>query len=51
MEPNNFEKDFREKLNQRKIEPSDKACDRLDAMLSIAEEKKQPKNKNRWMIA
>jgi hypothetical protein len=40
MEPNNFEKDFREKLNQRKIEPSDKAWDRLDAMLSIAEEKK-----------
>jgi len=49
MEPNNFEKDFREKLNQRKIEPSDKAWDRLDAMLSFAEEKKQPKNKKRWM--
>ena len=49
MEPNNFEKDFRKKLNQRKIEPSDKAWDRLDAMLSIAEEKKQPKNKKRWM--
>ena len=49
MEPNNFEKDFREKLNQRKIEPSHKAWDRLDAMLSIAEEKKQPKNKKRWM--
>ncbi|TDW46475.1 hypothetical protein EV144_106146 [Flavobacterium sp. 270] len=40
MEPNNFEKDFREKLNQRKIEPSDKAWDRLDAMLSVAEEEK-----------
>ncbi|PBJ11823.1 hypothetical protein [Flavobacterium sp. ACN6] len=40
MEPNNFEKDFREKLNERKIEPSDKAWDRLDAMLSVAEEKK-----------
>lgn len=48
MEPNNFEKDFREKLNQRKIEPSDKAWDRLDAMLSIAEEKK-PKKKNKWL--
>ncbi|WP_166920424.1 hypothetical protein [Flavobacterium poyangense] len=46
MEPNNFEKDFREKLNQRKIEPSDKAWDRLDAMLSVAEEKKSVK-KNR----
>ncbi|WP_291146040.1 hypothetical protein, partial [Flavobacterium sp. UBA7680] len=42
-------KDFREKLNQRIIEPSDKAWDRLDAMLSVAEEKKQPKNKKRWM--
>ena len=40
MEPNNFEKDFREKLNQREIEPSNKAWDRLDAMLSVAEEKK-----------
>lgn len=49
MEPNNFEKDFREKLNQRKIEPSNKAWDRLDAMLSVAEEKKQPKKKNKWL--
>ncbi|PIF32951.1 hypothetical protein CLU81_3520 [Flavobacterium sp. 9] len=40
MEPNNFEKDFREKLNERQIEPSNKAWDRLDAMLSVAEEKK-----------
>ncbi|MEO8237988.1 MAG: hypothetical protein ABI576_07755 [Flavobacterium sp.] len=48
MEPNNFEKDFREKLNQRTIEPSDKAWDRLDAMLSIAEVKK-PKKKNKWL--
>jgi hypothetical protein len=48
MEPNNFEKDFREKLNQRKIEPSDKAWDRLDAMLTVAEEKK-PKRKNKWL--
>ncbi|MEP6803909.1 MAG: hypothetical protein ABI892_05270 [Flavobacterium sp.] len=49
MEPNNFEKDFRKKLNERKIEPSDKAWDRLDAMLSVAEEKKQPKNNKRWL--
>ena len=48
MEPNNFEKDFREKLNQRTIEPSDKAWDRLDAMLSIAEEK-QPKKNYKWL--
>jgi hypothetical protein len=48
MEPNNFEKDFREKLNQRTIEPSNKAWDRLDAMLSIAEEK-QPKKNHKWL--
>lgn len=56
MEPNNFEKDFREKLNERKIEPSDKAWDRLDAMLSVAEEKKPivkvrslPSSNRKWM--
>lgn len=48
MEPNNFEKDFREKLNQRTIEPSNKTWDRLDAMLSIAEEK-QPKKNYKWL--
>ncbi|KRB56327.1 hypothetical protein [Flavobacterium sp. Root186] len=48
MEPNNFEKDFREKLNQRKIEPSEKAWDRLDAMLSVAETKK-PKKNRKWL--
>jgi len=48
MEPNNFEKDFREKLNQRNIEPSDKAWDRLDAMLSVAE-KKKPKKDRKWL--
>ncbi|PAM91824.1 hypothetical protein B4N84_23640 [Flavobacterium sp. IR1] len=52
MEPNNFEKDFRKKMEQRNIEPSDKAWDRLDAMLSIAEENKPAKKtrkKNRWL--
>lgn len=48
MEPNKFEKDFREKLNQREIEPSNKAWDRLDAMLSVAEEKK-PKKNRKWL--
>ncbi|MEN2488056.1 hypothetical protein AAYQ05_09690 [Flavobacterium sp. B11] len=48
MEPNNFEKDFREKLNDRKIDPSDKAWDRLNAMLSVAEEKK-PKKSRKWL--
>jgi len=50
MEPNNFEKDFREKLNQRKIEPSNNAWDRLDAMLSVVEEKKpEKKSKRKWL--
>ncbi|MBE8725664.1 hypothetical protein [Flavobacterium hungaricum] len=49
MEPNNFEKDFRDKLNERKIEPSNKAWDRLDAMLSVAEEQKPKKKNRKWL--
>ncbi|PXY43011.1 hypothetical protein [Flavobacterium hydrophilum] len=48
MEPNNFEKDFREKLNQRAIEPSNKAWDRIDAMLSVVEENR-PKKNRKWL--
>ena len=44
MEPNNFDKNIQQKFNSRKIEPSAQAWDRLDAMLTVAEEKKQPKN-------
>jgi hypothetical protein len=40
MEQNNIEKQIREKLNSRAIQPSSQAWDRLDAMLSVAEEKK-----------
>jgi hypothetical protein len=40
MKPNKLETQFREKLNARKIQPSPHAWDRLDAMLSVAEEKK-----------
>ncbi len=40
MEPNNIEKQIREKLNSREIQPTSHAWDRLDAMLSVAEEKK-----------
>jgi hypothetical protein len=40
MEQNNIEKQIREKLNAREIQPSAQAWDRLDAMLSVAEEKK-----------
>lgn len=43
MEPNKLEKQFREKLNAREIQPSTQAWDRLDAMLSVAEEKKTRK--------
>ncbi|MEZ0182694.1 hypothetical protein AB9T89_10645 [Flavobacterium oncorhynchi] len=57
MAPNNFEKDFRDKLNQRKIEPSNKAWDRLDAMLSVAEEEKatvlprsKKDSKRKWLF-
>jgi len=48
MEPNKTEKDFKQKLEQRTIQPSDMAWDRLDAMLSVAENKKPKKNKA-WM--
>lgn len=40
MEPNKLENDFRNKLNQREIRPSEKSWDRLDAMLSVNEKKK-----------
>ncbi|OXA98575.1 hypothetical protein B0A75_14095 [Flavobacterium oncorhynchi] len=57
MAPNNFEKDFRDKLNHRKIEPSNKAWDRLDAMLSVAEEEKttvlprsKKDSKRKWLF-
>lgn len=40
MGQNNIEKQIREKLNTREIQPSAQAWDRLDAMLSVAEEKK-----------
>ena len=40
MEPNKIENQIREKLNSREIQPSAQAWDRLDAMLSVAEEKK-----------
>lgn len=47
MEPNNkLEQNFRDQLNQREIQPSEKAWDRLDAMLSVAEKKKP---KRTWM--
>lgn len=47
MEPNKLENNFREQLNRREIQPSEMAWDRLDAMLSVAENKK-PK-KRTWL--
>lgn len=46
MEPNKLEKDFKKKLEQRTIQPSDMAWDRLDAMLSVTEKKKPNRT---WM--
>ncbi len=48
MEPNKLETDFRNKLNQREIQPSENAWDRLDAMLTVAEENK-PKGSFGWL--
>ena len=45
---NKVEQEFKDKLEQRTIRPTDMAWDRLDAMLSVAEEKKQPR-KQYWM--
>jgi len=39
-EPNKLETQIKEQINARKIQPSEMAWDRLDAMLSVAEEKK-----------
>ncbi|RAR47825.1 hypothetical protein [Flavobacterium lacus] len=47
MEPNNIEKQIKEKLNQREIQPSQNAWDRLDAMLSVEEQK--PKRSYKWL--
>jgi hypothetical protein len=48
MEPNKLETDFRQKINDRTLTPSENSWDRLDAMLTIAEQKK-PKRKNLWL--
>lgn len=48
MEPNNFEKNIQEQFNKRTVEPSAQAWDRLDAMLTVTEEKK-PKKGFFWM--
>src|SRR3954470_3549384 len=44
MAQHKTEKNFRNKLNQREITPSENAWDRLDAMLTVAEDKKPKRN-------
>ncbi len=48
MAPNKLENQIKEKLNSREVQPSAQAWDRLDAMLSVAENKK-PKRKINWL--
>ncbi len=51
MAPNKIEKQFRTKLQQREIIPSPATWDRLDAMLTVAEEKKAKPNYSWLYIA
>lgn len=48
MEPNKLEKKFRTQLNAREIQPTEMAWEKLDAMLTEAEEKK-PKRSFAWI--
>lgn len=47
MEPNKFENEIRNQLNQRSIQPSEQSWDRLDAMLTVAEQTK--KRSFKWL--
>lgn len=53
MEPNNFEKQIKERLDAREIQPSEMAWSKLDAMLTAASpslgDQSKPKNKFPWM--
>ena len=51
MEPNKLENQIAEKLNSREIQPSPQAWDRLDAMLSVSEEKKSRRPFDFFFIA
>lgn len=48
MGRNKMEKEFSEKLSQREIRPSASSWDRLDAMLTVAEQKKPERNR-KWL--
>ena len=47
MEPNKFENEIRNQLHQRSIQPSEQSWDRLDAMLTVAEQTK--KRSFKWL--
>lgn len=58
MEPNKLEQEIQQKLQQRSIQPSANAWDRLDAMLTVAEQQTAPqeikvvpvkKNNRNWL--
>ncbi|WP_298221223.1 hypothetical protein [Flavobacterium sp.] len=51
MEPNKFDKKFRKALQEHEIAPTPAAWDRLDAMLTVAEEKKAAPTYNWLYIA
>ena len=51
MEPNKLDKKFRKTLQEREIAPTPAAWDRLDAMLTVAEEKKAAPTYNWLYIA
>jgi hypothetical protein len=48
MKPNKLDNQIREKLNTREIQPTAQAWDRLDAMLTVSEEKKS--KKGNWVV-
>ena len=48
MEKHKLENEFRNKLNQREINPSESSWDRLDAMLTLAQDKK-PVRRYSWI--
>lgn len=49
MEPNKIDTKIKEKLVSREIKPSAQAWDRLDAMLSVTENKKKKKKSYSWL--
>lgn len=51
MKPNKIDNQIREKLNSREIQPSAQAWDRLDAMLTVSEEKKPKKGYGWFFVA